>query len=113
MQGLGSVRSDKSLGPNSERTLYILYAERATAYWNPILFRLNIFVIMTNFDDPEKAVDGIVGGSAPDMLKTEYGVGDGEDPEITSSTTDGTNNRLMRLKDEYGVRYCSYSINPC
>ncbi|KAH6870425.1 major facilitator superfamily domain-containing protein [Alternaria rosae] len=62
---------------------------------------------MTHSNDPEKAVDGIVGGSAPDMLKTKYGVGDGEDPEITSSTTDGTNNRLMRLKDEYGSTWAS------
>jgi len=58
---------------------------------------------MFHSKDPEKAVDGIVSGAAPSILKTEHRACDGEDPEITSRTTDGTNNRLVQLKNEYGV----------
>jgi len=58
---------------------------------------------MFHSKDPEKAVDGIVGGAAPGILKTEHRARDGEDPEIASWTTDGTNDRLVRLKNEYGV----------
>ncbi|KAI4626678.1 hypothetical protein J4E83_003830 [Alternaria metachromatica] len=62
---------------------------------------------MFHSKDPEKAVDGIVGGPAPGIIKTEHEARDGEDPEITSWTTDGTDDRLVRLKNEYGSTWAS------
>jgi len=53
--------------------------------------------------NPEKAVDGIVDGAAPGILKTEHRARDGEDPEITPWTTDGTKDLMVQLKNEYGV----------
>ena len=58
---------------------------------------------MSHSKDPEKAFDGIVASVAPGILKTEHRARDGEDPEITSWTADGTNDRLVRLKNDYGV----------
>jgi len=58
---------------------------------------------MFHSKDVEEVVDEIVGGRAPSILKTEHRARDGEDPEITSWTTDGTNDRLVRLKNDYGV----------
>jgi len=58
---------------------------------------------MFHSKDVEGVVDETVGGPAVSILKTEHRAHDGEDPEITSWTTDGTKDRLVRLKNEYGV----------
>jgi hypothetical protein len=55
----------------------------------------------------ERTVDAIVASPAPDMVKIEHEARRGEDPEISSRTIDGNNDRLARLNNEHGV--CQYS----
>ena len=61
---------------------------------------------MSYSKDPEKTVDCLVDGLAPSVGRIEHEARHGEDPEITSCTTDGNNDRLARLYNEHGV--CQY-----
>jgi hypothetical protein len=56
---------------------------------------------MSQYQNSEKAVDQIV----VDPYRKEPRGRDGEDPEILSSITESTNNRLLLLSIEHGVSH--------
>jgi hypothetical protein len=62
---------------------------------------------MSQYQNSEEAVDQIV----VDPYRKEPKGCDSEDPEILSSTTEGTNDHLLLLSNEHGVSHCSRSIS--